>query len=239
MTLSDLANEFEILYELGSLGLPGIESSEVYKLLEVSQYTLINQRLQGQNAYQTAFPDTQKRIDDLNGLIVSVETAYPYVSSELTIGLANGGTYIIGFPDDYFHLIEGGVRVTYSGNGYIEVAKQIQIKDSVRYTKGVRNSNPYVKQPVYHFVNTKATANYNKQIRLYPNSDTVIGETIVLVDCIYIKKPTDLTTVPTEELRDFNDDVYHEIVKLAVDNAVAIATPQKYQVSSQQVNRSE
>ena len=64
MTIVGLVDNFKILYDLGSLGLPGLEDDEIKRLLDIEQYKLISQRFGGNNVYGQKFPDTNKRIDE-------------------------------------------------------------------------------------------------------------------------------------------------------------------------------
>lgn len=234
MYITDLVSEFEITYDIGSLGLPGFKENEIKKLLELSQYRVISQRLQGNNVYQSKFPDTNKRIDDLQGLMV--QASYSAGTGTLGLGLAYNSTYLITLPDDFLHIWE--VRIHYNATGS-ELAKQIKLSDNIRFNNGKNNTDPYIKNPVYSFAQSSGG---NRQLRLYPNSE-ITFENDTDVFCIYIKKPTNLETVgvtiPDDILIDFNDDVYHEIVAGAVDHAISIATPNKSQVSQQQLNKAE
>jgi hypothetical protein len=240
-----MTSAFEVLYDLGNLGLPGIEEEEIHRLLDISQYNLINQRLQGQNAYGSKYPDTIKRIDDLSGLIVEDNDD----TGTLTKIDGYGNSLIITLPTTYLHLIEDGVRLEYSqpiqgggDNYYLEYASQISISQAQRFIGSKRNGvdGPYIKKAVYHFIQTSSG---QRQIVIYPSTDNgLLNSDIDKILCLYIKKPTDLTNVGlsgSTDLTDFNNDVYYEIVKMAVNEAVAIASPQKIQVSQNQVIKSE
>jgi len=253
MTITDLIQEFEITYDLGSLGLPGFEEDEIKKLLELSQYRVISQRLQGNNAYQSKFPDTNKRIDDLSGLISTASKASgnPGTPVSFTWAKETDEDYIIiELPFDYLHILEDGLFVKTSisvGNPVVttinvEMAKEISMKESLRYNSGRNNLKPYIKNPVFHFIDTKINeappnTTSNRKLKLLIDSDLGV-DNVVEIKCMYIRKPVNLTTV-TDALYDFNDDVYHEIVAGAVDHAISIVSPNKSQINQQQLNKSE
>jgi len=226
MNIVDLVSEFEVIYELGSLGLPGFEDSEIRRLLEIEQYKLINQRFGGNNTYGTKFPDTSKRIDDLLSLL-TMDELFPFQTSNLN-------EFILILPSDYLHFYE--LRIE-NINNKIDIAEQVTLKESQRFNAGAQNQEPYLKN--YKF--TFGSDSTNKIIRVY--YDTVFG----VVDyndnncyLTYIKTPEDLTMVANgTPLTDFNIDVYHELVRSAVDNAIFIVTPQKSQVSQQQLKKTE
>lgn len=241
MKITDLIQEFEITYDLGGLGLPGFEEDEIKELLELSQYRIINQRLQGNNVYNSKYPDTIKRIDDLQGLVTQASQVYggQPVQAGFAWGFAADEANVIEItlPDNYLHLVEGGITI-YDGT-YLETAIQIPMEWKLRVSKSRRNSAPYLKSPVFHFVQVNSLSYENKAIRLYQNTDTG-GSTINKVKLLYIRIPVNLTTVgDNDDLIDFNDDVYHEIVAGAVDHAITIASPNKAQVSQQSLNKIE
>jgi len=241
MTITDLIQEFEITYDLGSLGLPGFEEDEIKQLLELSQYRVISQRLQGNNAYQSKFPDTNKRIDDLSGLVSIADKKAGEAATPSDFNWGISTDYIeITLPSVYLHIMEDGLSVSISSN--YEIAKEIPMKSALRFNSGRNNLNPYIKTPVFHFMESKITSappnSYsNRRIKLFIDSDSGVAN-VDRIKCMYIRKPVDLTTV-TDALYDFNDDVYHEIVAGAVDHAISIVSPNKSQINQQQLNKSE
>lgn len=233
MTLNDLISEFEITYDIGSLGLPGFETSEIIKLLELAQYRIISQKFSGNNVYNSKFPETNKRIDDLSNLMVDTDSG---VGGGLSWGNSSvTGIDIIVLPDDFLHLVE--IAAIYA-NGEIQYGRQAKYSEVGRFTRGRNGSSPYVKFPVYSFV---GQSNGNKRLRIYFDVDYIATNAAATITAIYIKMPTNLEAVGDLDatISDFNDDVYHEIVASAVDHAINIATPNKAQVSQMQLNKSE
>jgi len=227
MTIVDLVSEFEVLYEIGSLGLPGFEDDEIRKLLDIEQYKLINQRFQGNDIYHTKFPDTQKRIDDLLSLLILTDLDLNQTG--------NVNEYLVQLPADYLHIYEVRVKNT---NGVYNVAEQVSIKAAMRFSDSLRNTGPVVHSPKFNFISDSSG---NKLLRIfyYDATETTI-QTTSGCQIMYIKLPTDLTSVADgTTLDDFNIDVYHEIVRATVDTAISIVTPQKAQVSQSQLNKTE
>lgn len=228
MTILDLISEFETLYELGSLSLPGFESDEIKKLLDIEQYKLINQRFQGNNVYRTKFPDTNKRIDDLLGLLNITD-------KNLTGGFYDN-EYVAELPDDYLHIHE--IRVKDSDKHY-DIADFISSLEIKRFVGGFRNSNPILFSPKYSLI-TSNTGQRFIRIFYFDSLEKNI-ETTGGCQISYIKKPSEsLTSIADDKDLDyFNDDVWHEIVRAAVDTAISIVTPQKAQISQNQLNKTE
>jgi len=225
MYITDLVTEFKTTYDLGGIGLPGYEDVEIKKLLEINQYKLISQKIGGNNVYNSKFPDTNKRIDDLQGLIGD--------SNSVTYGTAINNTYLIVLPSDYLHLVE--IRVVYS-DSFVELAKPMQLATNIRYNAGRNNQLPYVKNPVYSYMDSSGG---NRRIRLFPTSE-IGAATLSDINVVYIKKPVNMEVVADiTVLTDFNDDVYHELVAMTVDQAIDIASPNKSQISKQTLKQAE
>ena len=219
MTIQGLIDKFRTTYDIGSLGLPGFEDSEIQELLELAQYRVISQKFGGNNVYKQKFPDTPKRIDDLRLLINRDD------SITITPGLL--GYSIVTLPTSYLHIVE--LHVVYDNN-LIEKAEQIDYDNIIRFQKNNRNVAPYIKDPIFVFDNLGF-------LRLYVDSTQVSA--IDTGAMTYIKKPASLEAAVGTTVTDFNDDVYYEIVASAVNEAIEIATPNKSQISNQQLTKSE
>lgn len=224
MNITDLIAEFGILYDIGSLALPGFEEDEIKRLLEIQQYRLINQKIGGNNIYNSKFPDTNKRIDDLQGLITE---------SVLLWGGLYSNYALVTLPSDFLHMVE----LSNNTSGVRRLAREIKLSEAPRVAETPGNNGVYLKQPVYAFVNT---VNGFRKLRMYVDSERSMNASFDDIYCLYIKKPTNLTMVAdATELTDFNDDVYHELVQGTVDHAKSIVTPELNQVSQQQLNKME
>lgn len=226
MTVDDLVNNFKLLYDLGGLALPGLEDDEIIKLLNIEQYKLISQKFGGNNLYGQKFPDTPKRIDDLRGLLkeVTLSLSQTYNTNEYLVSLSS--------LSDYLHTYE--VRIK-NDAGVYDIAEPIDIGVSQRFSSSYRNENPVLKNPKYSLSSDNSG---NKIIRVYyfASGDNTIETTD---GCIftYLKKPT--TLVSGNTVSDFNDDVYLELARSAVDSAISIISPNKSQISQQQLNKTE
>lgn len=227
MTIVDLVNNFKLLYDLGGLALPGLEDDEIKSLLNIEQYKLINQKFGGNNVYGQKFPDTPKRIDDLQGLLEKEVTLNASISFSQS-------SIIFILPSDFLHLYE--IKLSYP-NGTYEIAEQIEKDKQIRFAKSVRNVEPYIKTPKYSFIES---ASGQRKLRVFYDYKKNAEADIYSIDCIYIKKPTTLTSVAdVTSLIDYNDDVYYELVRSTVDSAMSIVSPNKSQISQQQLNKTE
>ena len=141
MTINDLITEFKTTYELGSLGLPGFEDSEIKQLLEINQYKMINQKFGGNNIYKSEFPDTLKRIDDLQGLLVA-----EYLDLYQTNTNINEYLVILSSITNYLHTYKVRIKTT---GGVFDLAEPVKLNESIRFSSGFRNTNPVLKNPKY------------------------------------------------------------------------------------------
>ena len=220
MNTTDLIDNFRTTYDLGSLGLPGFEDSEIKELLETAQYRVISQKFGGNNVYKQKFPDSEKRIDDLSRLMQR---------SELSLTDGNAGIKVIILPSTYLHLVNLTLN---DSHGYPQNATQIDYSKIARFQNSRNNLKAYIKNPVFII----------EDFRIKVYVDTSYDDTYSLetAELLYLREPVDLRVIASSsELSDFGNDVYYEIVASAVDNAISIATPMKSQVSSQQLNKSE
>lgn len=227
MRLQDLIDSFNILYEINSLAIGGLTDGEILAILEMEQYKIINQKIQGNNVYNTKFPDTPKRIDDLFRLLKSENI-------DIT-NIPGMNEYISILPNDYLHIHEVRVPNVSSPLVYTQ-AESISINSVRRVSNGFRNYNPVLSSPKYTITNSGG----NNVLKLY-YFDSKDEQIDVQLNIIYIKKPINLKYTVSREtvLTDFNDDVYYEIIRSAVNSAIAIATPEKYQISQQELNKTE
>ncbi|MCK9575589.1 MAG: hypothetical protein M0R51_06490 [Clostridia bacterium] len=228
MTLQDLIDSFNILYEINSLAIGGLTDGEILAILEMEQYKIINQKIQGNNVYNTKFPDTPKRIDDLFRLLKSENI-------DIT-NIPGMNEYISILPSDYLHIHEVRVPNVASPLIYTQ-AESISINSVRRVSNGFRNNNPVLSSPKYTITNSGG----NNVLKLYyfDSNDEQID---VQLNIIYIKRPINLKAPYASRetvLTDFNDDVYYEIIRSAVNSAIAIATPEKYPISQQELNKTE
>lgn len=223
MNTNDLISEFRVSYDLAASGLPGFEDEEILSFLEISQYKLISHKFGGNTVYRQGFPNSKKSVDDL---------IYTISSTEIDLLGATYGYRLILLPDDYLHIVE---LIILHPEGP-ESADQVDYSKISRFQNSKRNQETYIKNPVYVFDKNASTA----ALRVYIDSSYSNTTTAKL---LYISKPTvNFNTSGLNlsmELIDFNDDVYHEIVRLAIDEAIFAVTPNKSQVSQQQLNKTE
>ena len=121
------------------------------------------------------------------------------------------------------------------------IADPIRNNQQVRFISGYRNLSPIIKNPKYT-IGTGPTSDKYVRIYYYSIEDVTIYSSGENCRLIYIKKPLNLKSGgvgDNDDLTDFNDDVYHELVESTVRSAIAIATPEKSQVSQQQFNNAE
>lgn len=157
----------------------------------------------------------QKRVNDLIYLLANDTVA----SSTTTSGYR-----LINLPTNYYKLMS--VTVEHSEGD--EEAIEINYKQLPRFQSSKRNQQAYIKNPVY-------VLDYNSTdpaIRLYVDSSYVDNPDVKL---LYVKEPSDLKVAVS--FSEFNLDDYHNIVKIAVDDAIFTVSPNKSQVSTQQLNK--
>jgi len=237
MTLSKLIRSFEVAYDIGSLGLPGIEEDEIRILLNNAQFKVINHRLYGNHLYQTKYP-VEKTIDDLSYITQEVKLNSSNQFVTITSNLNSIKVRYIDTQLILFHI--HSVNVVYQ-NGE-EVSQYIDKKFSNSFLQKDSNENIYLRQPkfTYEFKYNNLNVKY-VDITLF--LDTVkINNFGNEIKVTFIKTPTDLTRSSLdigETFYDFNDDVYQEIVREAVAEAVMINTPSKTQVEMTRLSRTE
>lgn len=229
MKIGDLISQFRTTYDLGSLGLPGFEDDEIKLFLQIEQIATISRKFGGNNVYGQKFPDSKKRIDDLQGLMSS-STVSPVDSSR--------GYKLITLPSNYLHLVN--LDLLYD-DGTVENAIQIDYSKIQRFQNSRKNQGAYIKNPVYVFDTTNVIADVqNRKVRIYVDSTDELSYPVNNVGITYIQQPINLTLVGSEViLNQFNEDVYREIVGSALDSAIASVTPAKSQISQQQMKKSE
>lgn len=222
MTVTELIAEFRTTYDLGSLGLPGFEDDEIKQMLDIQMFRAISQKIGGNNVYKSKFPESKKRIEDLQNLM---KVGSPIVAT------TTKGYKLVILPDDYLQTVE--LMVEHS-DGTVEDGIQIDYFQVSRFQNSKRNEEAYIKNPVYLF-DKNGTEN---AIRLYVDSSYTEEYAVRLV---YITQPTQTLKLvgDSEELIDFTDTVYHEIVAMTVDQAILIATPNKSQINQQNLNKIE
>lgn len=223
MNANDLISEFRVGYDLAASGLPGFEDEDILSFIETSQYKLISQKFGGNNVYGQGFPGSKKSIDDL---------IYTISSSEVSLLGSTNGYRLMLLPDNYLHIVE---LIVLHPEGP-ESAIQVDYSKIPRFQNSKRNQEVYIKNPVYVFDKSASTA----ALRVYIDSSYSSTTTAKL---LYISRPTvnfNTSGLDLEmDLVDFNDDVYHEIVRLAIDEAIFAVTPNKSQISQQQLNKTE
>lgn len=145
-------------------------------------------------------------------------------NSNLATSTTTRGYRLVNLPSDYLHLIE--VVVQHSEGD--ESATLIPYSRVSRFQSSKRNQNAYIKNPVYVFDDNSS----DPAIRLYIDSSYSGNPN---VNILYVKTPADLKVASTFD--DFGLDLYHDIVKIAVDDATLTVSPNKSQLTSQHLNK--
>lgn len=231
MTLDNAISEFRTIIELDSSGLPGLLDEEIRIFLNNGQLKLINQRLQGHTVDKTKYPETQKRVDDLNNLFNIETTATTPVES----ATSNFYDFNLDSLTNYMHLNE--VTFIIANIGRYKM-KEIPYHLTSRFEYSL-NNKPYIENPGYVILNDGTNQIIRTYFDLYRANE---NSWVISLEVGYFKTPSDFTDASfngTTTLSDFNIDVYREIIKLAVDEAIAVLSPRKVQVSQQQINKSE
>lgn len=219
MTIADLITEFRTTYDLGNIGLPGFEDEEIKLLLERAQYTFINNHIKPNSKGQSFF-NSKTNIDELRRLIRSLTL------NVLTVG---NSFRTVKLPDDYLHTIS--LKLEYDDGD--EEAIQIDYSQLSRFQSSKRNKEAYIKNPVF-LADTKSS--YGSSLKIY--NDSSYSDT-PFYKFVYINKPRVDMTTASEELSDFSKSGYHDIVRIAVDDATFIVSPSKSQISQQRLNKIE
>ena len=109
MTHSDIKTKFLIEYDKANItsSYPSLTDYEIATLLDKAYYTLINQKVTGNNPRQAGFESDNKAIEDIQPLIVT--KLIPKVAEHSHV--ENDVTYNI--PSDYLYYVQSKMKVVY------------------------------------------------------------------------------------------------------------------------------
>lgn len=240
MTLNEMISEFRVIIELDSSGLPGLKDEEIILFIDNAQNAIVNQRLQGHTIDKTKYPETQKRIDDLNKLY-KIDTISGAEISDSAI--VNYYDFNLSSITDYMHIDEVVLDVNVYNYHYGRFKmKPIPRHLTYKYEYSP-NNKPYIEDPAYILINNGSEEIIRTYFDLYEATKDPSYNWNISLEVGYIKTPSnikDLFDVPgTSSVDDFSYSVYKEIIRKAVDEAISIISPKMAQVSQQQLNKSE
>jgi hypothetical protein len=221
MTGTEAIELFNSRYEFNaSQNAPGFTDDEILGLLNDSQYKFISQRAFGNNLYRQGFEGSIKRIDDLEGLVVDstlvspTTTAYPNVSK-------------VSLPSDYLHFASCFVKLVHSSLSISsEFPSDIISQDLIKPFIQTHINYPWIEIPKVFIKNGELWI-------MYDSSDYA---DVSNVELTYIKDPNPITIA---EITWFSESSVREIVRIAIDEAIADAVPEKVQISNDQLNKTE
>lgn len=217
MTGVEMISSFLQLYDyVTSMNAPGYNSTEILLFLNNAQDEFIKDRMFGKNFQPPAFEQNQKRVADLQTLIVSPLTIVLVGSP----GSYNERTYTWSTPaPNYLYYLESISLITRSNHPVISSGEWI-------VNKFINHAN------IGKFINSTI----NKTIFLHPvawiegNSLKVMGDQYTTISATngqklsYIKKPSAITNSSSELT--LPPHTHQEIVELAVRaGLVALGDP--------------
>jgi hypothetical protein len=206
MTISEMHLAFRLQLDKSTslVGNPDFLPEEIDYWLNEAQDRFIKQRMSGNNYRQEKFDDVQKRIDDLQSLII-YSTAIGLSQSSLAI---NAKECLLPITDaSYPYMFYINSSVYNSGSTQLQTGGIIKYSNVNDYLKDYIN-NPYIRRPLVTF-----RGNYIVFIH---------GDEFIPVQCdiTYIRRPRKLTsfTVGTYETAtcELPLHTHPEIVVLAV-----------------------
>lgn len=190
---------------------------EIDTFLQNAYEEFIETRMSGFNEHRTGLEQTQKRMDDLKGLMST------YSTSTFSTGSLNNSKFV-SLPDDYRHAVQESVLIECT-NELTRGSKEVEVIpiDHGKYNRLMKN--PFT------------AANEKRVLRLsYQDKHELIYKDItpatyrmryirepLKIDSAQVRTPLGLTSGQTIEL---DESTHREIVAIAVSNALeAIMSP--------------
>lgn len=214
------------------------QPEEIDLYLSDAQEQFIEQRAYGNNIKRTSLEETQKRVKDLQSLISNA------IITPLAAQVENkpNGRFVV-LPADYRHAINEEVKVSYldCGNTVTEFIQVVALTHD-KYNKTM--SNPF-SRPSKNKVYRLAYGRFNNQ----EHFEIIVpsGFTLVEYNLRYIKNPRKIDLaqrltppgLPGTSQGDLTDEIYREVIRIAVRNALGDIESQRTQESIQRLNELE
>lgn len=245
MVISEMHLQFKVgVDKTDSFNSANFQPEEIDLYLSDAQEQFVEQRAYGNNFKRMSLEETQKRVKDLQSI------TYNAVINPLAQQAANKPNgYFVELPLDYRHAINEEVTLTYSScnNSVTERVPVIALTHD-RYNKTVNNpfSKPSI-QKVYRLPYGRFNGREHFEIIIPPNT------TLVNYILRYIKNPDKINLAgriippavtpyglfnPTDQ-GELSDEVYREIIRLAVRNALGDIESQRTNESRERLTELE
>jgi hypothetical protein len=210
MTVSEMHTAFRLHLDKSTslVGNPDFLSEEIDFWLNEAQDRFIKQRIYGNNYRQEGFEQTQKRVDDLRGLLIN-STGNLLTQSTIAVNVKECSLPVSDATSPYMFYINSSLVGASSTT--MQVKNVVQYEYITEYLKDTMN-NPYIRRPLVTF--------YGNKIAF------IHGDEFVPLSCNlrYIKKPKKLVygTPGTYETNtsELSFHTHSEIVILAVSLVV-------------------
>lgn len=228
MTRDELHIAFKIEMDKNSQsvaygGCPAFLPEEVDYWLNKGYYDVLTTKFSGQNATQTAFEGSVKRIADLERLVktdTNISVTLTEGTNQLVLNdLLNrkqNNTGRMFFIQAILHWVNEGVSKS-------SVVSLIDHETSKRFVE-TYNNKPWIDIPV--------AVIENNQLIIYIDTTSMIGT--YTLDITYVKHPTSITNLPSDSgLTEVPEYVQNEVVNKAVQLALDNIESQRVQTKSQ------
>jgi len=226
MTIDRMHIEFKVgLDKIDSANSANILPEEVDIFLQDAYEQFIETRISGLNEHRTGFEETQKRIDDLKGLIKTYSTtSFTSNSDNLT------NAVFVDLPTDYRHAIQETVKAQCL-NGVVRSSKEVEVIPIKHGMYNRRIKNPFTapnRERVLRLAyQGKHELLYNDitpqsyRLRYIKNPDKI--------DMAQLRTPVGLAGAASIEL---DEPTHREIVAIAVKMALEAIMSNRYQTKS-------
>lgn len=211
---------------------PEFNTSDIYYWLNQAIRKFIKTRYSGLNFKKEAFEQTQKRIEDLRGVL-----KYEDISSPTTGDRPNSAKFSYnGVLTDYWLTVGEEATITFTDLCNVAHTERVSITPCTYDQYNYKVNDPYSEHNLHY-----DSAN---PLRLFVGDEEVelIGDgnyTITTYHLSYIKEPVLLAYDDSSEYIDIPEHAHDEIVKLAVNMALENLQHPRYQSQMNEVNTME
>lgn len=228
MTRDELHIAFKIEMDKNSQsvaygGCPAFLPEEIDYWLNKGYYDVLITKFSGQNATQTAFEGSVKRIADLERLVKT--------DTNISVTLTEGTNQLV--LNDLLNrqqnnagrmfFIQAVLHWVNEGTSKSSVVSLVDHETSKRFVE-TYNNKPWINIPV--------AVVENNQLIVYIDTTTMVGT--YTLDITYVKHPTSIANLPSDSgLTEIPEYVQNEIVNKAVQLALDNIESQRVQTKSQ------
>lgn len=266
MTVQEMHTSFRLgLDKTNSANVASFEPDEIDAWLNYSVERFIKQRLFGNNTRKEAFPNSQKRYEDLYTLIVQNPNLGFHLPLTSPITPANVATATSPLPLDFYHLIYSYVtykktKDPYRGNSFtrdIDLIDDSIYQNLTRVWGGLGGNGPnniainkkcYGRLIGYNQHSPTLTTPSNSPFAIGPNVSPTPRYIQVFVPSFsniqavginYIKNWVKLTISTPTQVLELPEHTHQEIVDLCVNIVLENIADPRYQTNTNELNQQE